>query len=144
MLRRLKEFGAKVPELLLVYVAQIRCLLEYVVPVWQGAITDQEKTDLERVQKSALRIILGDKYGTYSTALKKSGLTDLETRRRNICKKFAIKSAKHKKHQKWFQTKPRFKTRNNLKYSIPHTRTERLKQSAIPYLTSLLNTLEAI
>ena len=139
MLRRLKQFGAQVPELLLVYVAQIRCLLEYVVPVWQGAITEKERTDLERVQKSALRIILGEQYGTYNKALKTSGLLDLETRRVNICNKFAQKATKNKKHQNWFKLKPQSKTRNNIKYCIPRTRTERLKKSSIPYLTSLLN-----
>ena len=47
MLRRLKTLG----DLVDVYVKQIRCVLELAVPAWQGAITQAEELELERVQK---------------------------------------------------------------------------------------------
>ena len=40
------------------YTKHCRSILEYAVPAWQGAVTAQEKQDIERVQKVALRIIL--------------------------------------------------------------------------------------
>ena len=40
----------------------------------------QEKQDIERVQKVALRIIFGDQYETYSNALKLAKLDTLETK----------------------------------------------------------------
>ena len=79
------------------YTKQCRSILEYAVPAWQGSITLQEKQDIERVQKVALRIIFGDQYETYSNALKLAKLDTLETRKTNICIKFAMVAEKHSK-----------------------------------------------
>ena len=70
ILRRLKNLGAQPRYLLDVFIKQIRSILEFGVPVWQGSVTSQDKVDLERVQKCALNIILGRKYTSYSNALK--------------------------------------------------------------------------
>ena len=140
IVRRLKELGADPPELIDMYTKHCRSILEYAVPAWQGAVTAQEKQDIERVQKVALRIIFGDQYNGYSTALKISGLDTLETRRNNICLKFAIKAEKHSKHRNWFKQKQIVNTRQKVeKYFKPMARTERLKNSPICFLTSLLN-----
>ena len=48
ILRRLVKMGASVEDLLDVYILQIRCVLEYAVPVWQGSISQNEKEDIER------------------------------------------------------------------------------------------------
>ena len=77
--------------------------------MWQGAITLQERQDIERVQK--MYIIFGDKYENYTNALKLFGLETLETRRKNICLKFANRADKHKKHTNWFKIKPNTYTR---------------------------------
>ena len=55
-LRRLKNMGAKNSDLLDVYMKQIRCILELAVPAWQGALSQAEKIDLERIQKTACHI----------------------------------------------------------------------------------------
>ena len=86
MLRRLKTLGADTADLVDVYVKQIRCVLELAVPAWQGAITQAEELELERVQKCALYIIVGDEYGSYNLALKKLHLENLEARRKNLCR----------------------------------------------------------
>ena len=62
MLRRLKGLGASEAEMLDVYHKQVRSVLELAVPVWQPAITQQETKQIERVQRCALYIILGDDY----------------------------------------------------------------------------------
>ena len=139
MLRRLKKLGAENDVLLDLFEKRIRCHLEYVVPVWQGSITKIEKQNIERVQKVALHIILGDQYTGYSDALKNVGFSDLESRRISMCQKFAKHASRHKKHKYWFKTKPNRRTRPNLKYYLPIVRTERLRKSAIPYMTNLLN-----
>ena len=59
MLRRLKHLGATSSDLVDVYFKQIRSLVEYAVPVWQSSISQCERVDLERIQKSACHIILG-------------------------------------------------------------------------------------
>ena len=73
VLRRLKNIGARLEDLLDVYCKLIRCHLEFAAPVWQGAITRNERVDIERVQRCALRIILGDEYQCYENALKPFG-----------------------------------------------------------------------
>ena len=142
MLRRLKGLGAKQSDLLDLYLKQIRCLLEYAVPVWHSSITFDQKQDIERVQKSALRIILGHEYGSYEDALSKTGLESLEFRRQELCRNFASKSAKDPKHKHWFRPKQKQTTRSKLKYQLVVFRTERLCKSLISYLTNLLNEMQ--
>ena len=69
LLRRLKHLGANNSQLVDVYSKLIRCILELAVPAWQGSITQSEKQDIERIQKSACHIILGQSYNSYHSAL---------------------------------------------------------------------------
>ena len=141
LLRRIKKFGANIEELVDLYSKYCRSILEFAVPVWHNAITVHESNSIERVQKMALHIILGDKYRNYETALGMVGLETLVSRRTQLCINFAKKAVKHSKFKHWFREKPKVSTRQPAeKYWGPVTRTTRLKQSAIPYLTSLLNT----
>ena len=48
---------------------QIRPIMELAVPAWHGAITQAEKDEIERVQKAALHIVLGNDYLSYRNAL---------------------------------------------------------------------------
>ena len=122
------------------YTKQFRSIVEFAVPVWQGNITLAEKQDIERVQKVALHIILGDKYENYRNALKITKLDSLEARRKHICTNFARKAEKNTKHRNWFKLKPNRNTRKEPdKYWNPIARTNRLTNSPICYLTRLLN-----
>ena len=141
VIRRLKVLGANEDELLDMYTKQIRCLLELAVPAWNGAITQEDRLDIERVQKAALHIIMGDSYVSYRTALQSCNLTSLESRRDKLCVKFARRAVKHPKHSSWF--KP-----NNIDVNTRQTRTkycsvvankDRYAKSPIAYLTTLLN-----
>ena len=70
ILRRLSNLGAKESDLVDVYIKQVRSVLELAVPAWHGGITLAEQIDIERVQKCALHIILGEKYESYRSTLK--------------------------------------------------------------------------
>ena len=140
LIRRLKNMGANKEELLDMYKKHCRSILEYAVPVWNGALTDYEIKSIERVQKMALHIILGELYVNYQNALKMANLETLEVRRTKLCLSFAKKAEKSDKYMHWFRPKPIVNTRQPaVKYSEPIVRTDRLKNSAIPYLTRLLN-----
>ena len=140
ILRRLKQLGANSEELVDIYNKQCRSILEYAVPAWNGAITKDEIIEIERVQKVALHIILGEQYGSYKDDREKTKLETLEVRRENLSLKFAKKAEKHPKHKNWFIPRPVRTTRHqNSKYWSAIARTERLKKSPIPYLTDLLN-----
>ena len=140
VIRRLKKLGANTEELVDLYTKYCRSILEYAVPVWHSSITAYERNNIERVQKMALHIILGDKYKSYDLSLEIVGLETLELRRMRLCKKFAMKAERNNKFKHWFRLKPTVSTRQTSdKYWGPVTRTNRLKYSAIPYLTDLLN-----
>ena len=141
MLRRLKELGATDEELKDVYIKQVRSVLELAVPVWHSSITSAERTDIERVQKSALQVILGFKYKSYTSALEKFNLETLESRREKLCMKFAKKSAQHDKHKNWFKlnTRTTVTRQPQPKYCPVAATTKRFENSPISYLTKLLN-----
>ena len=48
------------------------------MPVWQPALTKQEAYQIERVQKTACHVILGDKYDSYDSALRRIGHDSLD------------------------------------------------------------------
>ena len=96
---------------------------------------------MERIQKSACRIILTNDYTSYRLALKTLNLDSLFSRRQKLCKKFVRKSVKNPKFNKWFklnskQTKTRAK---QPMYCPTVCRTDRFKNSPISYMTDLLN-----
>jgi hypothetical protein len=94
MLRRLKGLGASISEMLDVYEKQVRSVLELAVPVWQPALTQLEKSQIERVQRCALYIILGDDYISYDQALELLECDNLEERRVKLCDNFAKRHIK--------------------------------------------------
>ena len=123
ILRRLKNLGADATSLRKVYLKQIRSILEFGVPAWQGSLTLSEKTDIERVQKCAVHIMFGKNYSSYQTALKILGLEHLEVRRVRLCLSFALKAEKHPKFQKWFVPNLNaYNTRNKTKYKEIHAK----------------------
>ena len=148
MLRRLKGLGASESEILDVYMKHVRSVLELAVPVWQPALTQNEVKQIERVQRCALYIILGEQYDNYDHALDLLEIENLNDRRSNLCEKFAKKSAKHQKFTNWFsentEVPPNIATRGNenkviTKYNPVQTRTKRYRDSPLPYLTDILN-----
>ena len=102
MIRRLKLNGASNMELRDIYCKHVRSVLEYAAVVWHPGLTLENTTSIERVQKSALAIILGKEYEDYSKALDLLKLEKLSTRREALCKKFALKSLKSVKYSSWF------------------------------------------
>ena len=76
LLRKVASFGTPSEDLVNIYVLFIRSLLEQSAVVWHSSLTQENKEDLERIQKSALKVILGEKYVGYNKFLEK---LDLET-----------------------------------------------------------------
>ena len=141
-LRRLKNLGASEDDLVDIYTKQIRSVLELAAPVWHGRLSQADRQDIERVQKSALHIVLDSDYLSYKNALDIVKLETLENRRVKLCLKFAKKAEKHHKFKKWFKpTVNNVNTRQKKqKYCEVKARLNRFKQSPIAYLTRLLNT----
>ena len=85
-----------------IYIKQVHSILEFGVPVWNVGLTKDEVMNIERVQKSFLYIALGDGYLNYKSAIQATGLETLSSRRTILCRKFAVKTAKHPTHSHWF------------------------------------------
>ena len=141
MLRRLKNLGAGPLDLTDIYIKQVRSILELAVPVWHSGITQNERIDIERIQKSAAHIILGEDYCSYKDALSDLGLESLESRRAKLCLKFIKKAEKHDKHQNWlklYKTNVNTRQRKN-KYCEVKAFHTRFQKSPLSFLTQMLN-----
>ena len=62
LLRTVSTFGATFEELKTIYIVFIRSLLEQSATVWHSSLTEDNRNVLERVQKTAMKIILDLKY----------------------------------------------------------------------------------
>ena len=81
----------------------IRSVCEFAVPYWGSMITDAEAKRLERIQRTALHVILGDSYTKYAEALKECNLERLDERRDSLIEKFAVSTAANPKFSHWFK-----------------------------------------
>ena len=135
----MKLSGLTQKQLIDAYGKEVRSLLELAVPVWNSNITLEQSVQIERLQKSALSVILGHKYESYEKALELTGLKRLSFRREQICTKFIVKNMKSEKPL-FTVTKKSHNTR-----SIPglvdeiQCRTQAFFNSSIPYLARLYN-----
>ena len=76
--------------------------MEHSAVPWHFGLSDKNRAKLERVQKSALKVILGKRYTTYSDALDILNIESLEDRRKSLCLKFAKKCLQVEKLKKLF------------------------------------------
>ena len=66
LMHKVSGFGASLNDMKEIYFLFVRSILEQSSSVWHSSLTQENIDDLERVQKSALRIILKDRYKTYT------------------------------------------------------------------------------
>ena len=132
LLRRVASFSPPIEDLKMVYFLFIRSLLEQSATVWHSSLTEENSNDLERVQKSAVRIILGDSYKGYKKSLNILQIESLKDRREQLCLNFAKKCIKNSKVHQMLTRKPD-------KFRVTHANTTRFKNSAIIHMQNLLN-----
>ena len=84
ILRVLKRGGEPPADLLKVYFALIRSVLEYCCPVWHNALPVKLSDSIERVQKRTLCCLSS---ADYQQALATTGCVSLHTRRMELCSK---------------------------------------------------------
>ena len=94
MLRAASKFTSNKFVLKQIYYSRIRCKLEQSAAVWSCSLTQRNMKDLERVQKSAVRIIFGKPYESYTETSQELGMMKLSERRDLICLRFAKNSLK--------------------------------------------------
>ena len=140
ILHKLGKFCLPISDLVNIYVLYIRSVVEQSAVVWNSSITKGEQLDIERVQKCALRIILKDKYLSYQNSLELCGLESLKTRRNKLSLSFALKCLKSESTKDMFPVRDfHTNTRFSERYVVTKSCTERLANSAIPFMQRLLN-----
>ena len=141
ILKKLYKFSVPVEELMNIYCLYIRSVAEQSSVVWSSSLTVGQHYDLERVQKVALRIILGDDYSSYENSLELTGLEKLQARRSALSLNFAKKCTKNERASDMFPLKPNhnLNTRMQDKYAVTRCRTGRLAKSAITAMQVQLN-----
>ena len=138
IIRQLKALNLEPSFLLDVYVKEVRSILELAVPAWHGSLTDKLSRELERVQKVAVRIIIG-KHVSYTAALKRLNLDSLYDRREKLCRKFAEKTLKSRHSDIFVRNNTLHETRFKQKFKHPFCNTGRYFNSPVNFLTRLLN-----
>ena len=87
--------------------------------------------------------ITGRWEASHTLQLQNLALERLSVRRENICKRFALRTARLSRHQDLFQplTSITRRGKSGTKYHEIPTRTSSYHKSALPYLTRLLNNI---
>ena len=120
----------------------VRSVVEFAAVVWHSGLTKDNTEQIERVQKAAFAIILGENYKNYENACSVLSMMKLAERREKLTFNFANKAVKHPQHKQWFAPlEQTYNTRTPSKPFKPaQAKTQRLLNSAIPHMTNLLNT----
>ena len=133
---KLKKAGVPPSDILYFFFMKIRSVLETNCPVFQSMLTQQNKDDIERLQKVVLKIILEDDYKSYDHACKIMGVDTLENRRIQLSLSFALKCCNSKQFEHLF---PKNSDKKHEKFTVPFAHTSRYQNSPKVALTRLLN-----
>ena len=118
VLRHLRRSNSSKESLVEIYREFIRPIIEYASVVYGPLLNGQLEEKVERLQKTALRLIFGKK--TYARLLEDSKLENFSTRRTNALKKFAEKNIQNSRFSdSWF---PLNKIGSCLLYTSPSPR----------------------
>ena len=141
MITKLKYVGVSKDDLVDIYILFIRSVTEYCAVVFHSRLTQEDSSKLERIQKTCLKVILGDLYIDYQSALELCGLHTLSERRQNRCLDFAVKCLKHPRNKRIFPTNPshNIRVRESEPFQVNFARTDTYRDSAVPYCQRLLN-----
>ena len=134
MLYQLKRGGISQRELVQIYIAIIRPVLEYACPVWNTWLPLYLSEAIEMIQKRALRSICPGMH--YNDILMLLKLPRLKERRDGLCKTYfaRLKSNSHKLHHLLPERGDvSYPLRNQNAYPVPLTRTERFRKSLISW-----------
>ena len=142
MLHNFSKFTKNKSHIMHIFKSQVRSILEYCSTVWHSGLTKSDSKDIERIQKSAVKIMMGKNYESYSKSLEFLKLDSLHERREKNALKFAKKAIKNENFSSFFPKHPEghiMRKRYSDRYLVNKANTERYKRSAVPYLQRLLN-----
>ena len=144
LLHKISNFRAPIEDLKIIYFSYIRSIIEQSSNVWHSSINKEDEESLERIQKSALKIILKNQYNDYETACNIFGIKDSKSRRQEIFENFTSKNYKHDQLKDYFTVKNNCYSsalRNPEKFNVLKAKSERFKKSTIVQMQHTANKL---
>ena len=141
LLRQMTKFTKSTWDKLIIYKVYIRSILEQSCTVWNSSLTKKNERELERVQKVAVKLIIRNK-NTYEENLNELKIQTLKERRNTLSLNFAKNCLLNEKTKNMFIKNKQahtMKLRKSEKYQIKRTRTERMKNSPLVFMTKQLN-----
>ena len=145
LLHKIKQFNPPIEDMKTIYILFIRSLLEQCSSLWHYSLTLENINTIERVQKSAFKIILQKQYKTYKHALNILDMETLVERRENLFKSFVLKNQQNEKLKEYFirnDNSYKNKLRTNEKYRVTRCNTDRPKNSTILQMQKIINEME--
>ena len=142
LLRGVQNFGASKEEMVHLWIIFCRSVLEQSCVVWHSSLTQENSDDLERTQKSFVKMVLREKYSNYENSLMNLNLEALSQRRQSLSLKFAKSGMKYDKLNDLLPLNEKvhgMKTRECEKYKTNHANTERLKTGSVITMQKYLN-----
>ena len=142
MITKLKYVGVPQKDLIDIYILFIRSVTEYCSASFHSSLTKGQSNKLEKIQKTCLKVILGDHYIDYPSALEVCNLQTLSERRASRCLSFAKKSINHPTNNRLFPKNPNsniHSIRKHEPFKVNFARTSEYRKSTIPYCQRLLN-----
>ena len=140
-LRVLRRGGIPPHDLIAIYYALIRPILEYCCPVWHCGLPKHLSEQIEKVQKRALRIILPGR--TYCDALELLKCSRLDVRRNKLCEKTMKKIALGDRIPRYLdvmrENEHLYNLRNFNQFTFLKYRTDRFGNSFFPSMINVLN-----
>ena len=142
LLQKVLGFGATHKEMVELWKTYCRSVLEQSCIVWGSSLTEENKKDLERTQKTFTKLILGDKYTTYQEACKTLFLESLEDRRQKLTLTFAKQSLLNEKMLDLLPKRKQLHQMNTRKpdyYKVFRAKTKRYQNSPVILMQKLIN-----
>ena len=142
LIRKIWSFGSSLDEIVHLWKIFCRSVLEQSCVLWDGTLTEENRNDLERTQKTFAKLVLQERYKDYESALITLNLDSLSSRRGQLCLQFAKDGIKHNTLTKFFPLNDKthnMQTRNCNKYKVLHANTDRLRKSSIVRMQNLMN-----
>ena len=142
IITKLKYVGVRFEDLLDIYTLFIRSVTEYCAVAFHSRLTLEQSDKLESIQRTCLKVILGEMYVGYQAALEMCGLQTLHQRRLQRCLDFAEKCIKHPRLKRLFPLNEKTSVhylRDEEVFKVNFAKTETYKKSTIPFCQRLLN-----
>ena len=140
-MHKVSKFGASYEDMKTIYFAYVRSMLEQAFNLWHTSITKEQEQSLERVQKSALKIFLNNKYLSFSNACDTLNKVNLKSRRQQLFERFTAKNINHQKFKQLFKENntKQCNLRNINEYEVKQATTKRLEKSTIIQMQKFAN-----